>query len=195
MRSLLATLAVIVVALVLYVGSAAVALQGLAEAARAADGAAVLARTDVAAVKRSLAGQIVGVYIARAGEKRALSSSERFLANTVGGSLADALIDALLTPERLTQLLKTGRIESMPQMTATTEIAPVATVDHGGYFAMISRLHLISFVQFSVRVSDTADPETATAIRMHLSGLTWKLSGIDLPRKALRDIAAGLPVR
>ncbi len=63
-RWLLWTVVFSVVLIVVYVGSAVVSLTGLIEAVRAADGAAVLARTDIQLVRHSLVGQIVGAYLA-----------------------------------------------------------------------------------------------------------------------------------
>jgi hypothetical protein len=57
------TLVAIVTAIGIYVGSALVSLNGLATAARAGDGAAVLERTDMARLRRSLVDQIVSAYL------------------------------------------------------------------------------------------------------------------------------------
>jgi hypothetical protein len=57
------TLVAIVTAIGIYVGSALVSLNGLATAARAGDGAAVLERTDMACLRRSLVDQIVSAYL------------------------------------------------------------------------------------------------------------------------------------
>jgi hypothetical protein len=63
MRWFFGTLLAILVGLGIYLGSALVSLSGLGEAARAGDGAGVLARTDMERLRRSLVDQIVSAYL------------------------------------------------------------------------------------------------------------------------------------
>ena len=102
-----------VILIAVYVGSAVVALTGLIDAVRAADGAAVLARTDVQSVRRSLVGQIVGAYLDLLGEKRVVRPIERLLANAYGTNVADALADKLISQENLTRLSKMARCKTL----------------------------------------------------------------------------------
>ena len=71
-----------------YAGSAAVSLQGLVRAAQSGDAAAVMSRTDLPRLKRSLVDQIVAAYLNRIGQKRAVKPLERLAANTYGVSIA-----------------------------------------------------------------------------------------------------------
>ncbi len=95
----------------IYVGSALVSLSGLAEAARAGDGAGVIARTDVERLRRSLVDQIVLAYLKQLGKDRPVKPLERVLATTYGATVADAIIAKMLTEENLTRILKDGGIE------------------------------------------------------------------------------------
>ena len=70
-----------------YAGSAAVSLQGLVRAAQSGDAAAVMSRTDLPRLKRSLVDQIVAAYLNRIGQKRAVKPLERLAANTYGAQL------------------------------------------------------------------------------------------------------------
>src|SRR4051794_26498345 len=79
-----------------YLGSALVFVQGLAEAVRAGDAAAVVARTDLARVRHSLVDQIVAGYLKQLGRDRPVKPLERMLANSYGATIADALIAKLL---------------------------------------------------------------------------------------------------
>ena len=59
MRWLVGTVFVLFVSLVIYVGSAVWSVKGLVEAAQSGNGPAIIARTDLPRLKRSLVDQIV----------------------------------------------------------------------------------------------------------------------------------------
>src|SRR4051794_34373264 len=88
MRWFFASLLALLVAVGIYVGSALVSLSGLVEAARAGDGAGVLARTDMARLRHSLVDQIVAAYLRQLGRDRPIKPLERVLANTYGTTIA-----------------------------------------------------------------------------------------------------------
>ena len=100
MRWLLRFLLAVAVVVALYVGSAVVSLNGLVDAARAGNGAEILARTDMARLKRSLVDQIVSAYLVRTSQGRTVKPLERILANTYGASIADVMISKMLTAEK-----------------------------------------------------------------------------------------------
>jgi hypothetical protein len=112
MRWFVGIVVALLVGTAIYVGSAVVSLRGLIEAARAGDGAGVLARTDTARVRRSLVDQIVSAYLTRLGRDRPVKTLERLAANTYGASIADAMIAQMLTEENLANILNTGAIRS-----------------------------------------------------------------------------------
>ena len=57
-------------------------------------------------------------------------------------------------------------------------------------FPLIGRFSLVKPVEISVQIGDD---EAAAGISLHFEGNGWKLSGINLPQKALRELALGLP--
>jgi GTP:adenosylcobinamide-phosphate guanylyltransferase len=69
MRWLVGTIFVLLVSLVIYVGSAVWSVKGLVEAAQSGNGPAIIARTDLPRLKRSLVDQIVRAYLERQGAK------------------------------------------------------------------------------------------------------------------------------
>jgi hypothetical protein len=87
MRWFLASIVAAVVAVGIYIGSAVVSLNGLVGAAKAGNGAEILARTDLYRLKRSLVDQIVNAYLVRTGQNRPIKPIERLLANTYGHRL------------------------------------------------------------------------------------------------------------
>src|ERR1700712_4122241 len=133
MRWFFATLLALLIGVVIYVGSALVSLRGLAEAARAGDGAAVLARTDMPRLRHSLVDQIVGGYLRQLGRDRPVKPLERMLANTYGATVADAMIAKMLTGENLTRILNRGAIDpgggSIADMQRLSEISTSGTLE------------------------------------------------------------------
>jgi hypothetical protein len=128
MRGFFATLLALLVGLGVYVGSALVSLGGLVEAARAGDGAGVLARTDMNRLRRSLVNQIVPAYLKQLGRDRPVKPLERMVANTYGASIADATIKKMLTEESLTDILKNGAITSGgPQIANMQRLSEIDT--------------------------------------------------------------------
>src|SRR4051794_18343125 len=105
MRGITAISIAMLLALAAYAGSAAVSLQGLVQAAQSRDAAAVMSRTDLPRLQRSLVDQIVAAYLKRLGQKRPVKPLERLAANTYGASVVGTIVGKLLTPGHLTELL------------------------------------------------------------------------------------------
>jgi len=186
MRWFVASLCALVVALAIYIASALVSLSGLVEAARAGDGAGVLARTDTIRLRHSLVEQIVSGYLKQLGRDRPIKPLERGLANTYGSTVADALIAKLLTEENLTRILNKGAIG--PDGSAIANMQRLSELDTSK-LAMLRRVSPLKLVELQVRLGDTDD---SGAVRMHFEGDGWKLSGIELPAAAVQTLAQSL---
>src|SRR3954470_21351192 len=114
MRWFIGIVVATVVLVLLYLGSAAWSLAALIAAAREGNGAAVMERVDIPSLTRSLTSQIVAAYLERVGATRRISPMEKMLVNTYGATVADAMVAKMLTAEKLTQLLKTGKLDATP---------------------------------------------------------------------------------
>ena len=190
MRWFFGTLLALVVGVGIYIGSAVVSLSNLVEAAKAGDGASVLARTDMPRLRRSLVDQIVSAYLKQIGRDRPIKPLERMAANTYGASIADAMIAKLLTEENLTRLLKTGTIASGEEGTPNApNMQRLSEIDTSRLLHLLGRLTPTKPVEFLVRLGET---ESAGAISMHFEGNGWKLSGLELPTTALQVLAQSL---
>ena len=187
MRWFFGTLLAVMAGIGIYVGSAVVSLNGLVEAASAADASAVLERTDMARVRHSLVDQIVSVYLKQLGRDRPLKPLERMAANTVGASIADAMIAKMLTQENLTRILNNGALAAGE--TGVPNMHRLSEIDTTRIFQVLSRLSPVKPVEFAVRLGET---ETAGGISMHFEGSGWKLSGIQLPPAAALVMAQSL---
>ncbi len=183
MRWLVGTVLVLLVSFVIYVGSAVWSVKGLVEAAQSGNGAAIIARTDLPRLKRSLVDQIVRAYL----ERRPLNPMQRMLANTLGASIADALVGKMLTEENLTKILHDGVItEGLPD----AQTPALAGLDVSNTFGIIRRLSPVKIVEFEISLGNDA---SSGAFSMHFEGNGWKLSGVNLPAKAVRALAETLP--
>jgi Protein of unknown function (DUF2939) len=195
MRWFIGVVVAFVVLISLYLGSAVFSISQLVEAARAGDGAAVIARTDVKALNHSLTDQIVSAYLQRIGATRRISPAERMLVNTYGAIIAEAMVSKMLTADRLTRILKSGDFEGADKIPSFSGLAALADLRTGDILGLIGRFNIVKPVLLSIRLSESTDPDRYAAISMHYEGLGWKLAGIDLPRAVVRDLAASLPVR
>lgn len=195
MRWFLGIVIAVAATIAVYYGSALYSLSHLTAAVRDGDGAAIVARTNLPRLSHSLSEQIVKAYLERVSATRQVGAMERALIGGYGASVADALVSKLLTPENLTELLKAGRIAGTNSTPALNGLPSLTDLRSINWLTQLGRAHYINPAKLSIRVSKTADPEYATAIVLHRSSLSWKLAGIDLPRKVLRDLAARLPAR
>ncbi len=195
MRWFFGGLAALIILVIVYVGSAVVSLGGLADAVRSGDGAGVIARTDVKSLTQSLADQIVAAYLERIGQTREIRPSERMLVRAAGLGIADAMIAKMLTPDHLTQLLKTGKLEGVQDLPPIAGLPQLGTIDTKNVLATLGRFRFVEPVEFAVRISDTTDAESYSEIRLHFAGSGWQLAGLVLPGNVVRELAAPLPVK
>ena len=128
MRWTLAISVALLLTLGAYAGSAAVSLHRLVQAVQSKDAAAVMSRTNLPRLKRSLVDQIVAAYLNRIEQKRAVKPLERLAANIYGASIADVIVGKLLTQERLTELLNSGKVSwdasYLGEMGQLSQVAP-----------------------------------------------------------------------
>jgi hypothetical protein len=195
MRWFLGTVAALIVALAIYLGLAASSLATLASAARAGDIAKVLDKTDVKAVTRSLANQIVNAYLDRIGATRKVGATEKMLINTYGATIADAMATKMLTAENLTHILKSGKVDASQGLPSFAGLPALGDLNTGNWLALLGRVNFIQPVLLGIRISEKSDPESYAAINLHFEGAEWKLSGIELPKPIARTLAASLPVK
>lgn len=195
MRWFLGIVIAVIVTAAVYYGSALYSLSDLATATRDGNGAAIVARTDLPRLSNSLSEQIVKAYLERVGATRRIGAAERMLVSGYGATVADVLVAKVLTPENLTELLKAGRLAEAKTAPALTGLPSLTDLQKINLLTQFGRVHYINPVKLSIRVSKSKDPEEATAIVLHRSSMAWRLAGIDLPRKVLREIVASLPAR
>jgi hypothetical protein len=186
MRWFLGGLAAFAIAAVIYVGSAILSLNGLAGAARAGDGAAILSRTDLPRLRHSLVDQIVFAYLKRVGRDHQVKPMERLVASTYGATIADAMVGKMLTADNLTQILRDGRVAVGE---SDVNLQRLSDLNASGVLQKIGRLSFVKPVELQVRLGDGDD---AGGISLHFEGLGWKLSGVQLPAAAIEALVQHL---
>lgn len=195
MRWFLASVAALCVLAVIYFGSCLFALSGLVKDVQAGDGAAVIGRTDVPRLNRSLTEQVIQAYLQRIGATRRVSTMERLVANTYGATIADAMIAKILTADRLTGLLMSGQLGGGDQVPLIQGFPALGNLSAGSALNLLGRIGFVQPVTLSFQITDTVDKDAKAALVMHFQGSGWKLAGIDLPPGIVRQLAAALPDR
>ncbi len=186
MRKIIATTGILVL---LWIGWSAWPFAGLYDLARAAqsgDIERIEQRVDFASLGRSLSGQIVQTYTRLAG----VPANRGTLIAGLASAVADPIIARLLTRVALAELVQNGWPKSAlgdppadlprPNWNALGDVWPLyANSEYG-------------IGEFRIRLPVSAPRERKFRIRLALRGLTWKLSGIDLPQDLLERLAREL---
>ncbi|RTE92828.1 DUF2939 domain-containing protein [Bradyrhizobium sp. LVM 105] len=192
MKWLVGIVAVLLLCLAVYAGSAFVSALDLVSAVRSSDAAQVMARTDLPRVRHSLVDQVVSAYLDRLGQKRPMRPLERMAISAIGTTIANDLAIKLMTPENLSALLKSGTVRNGAENINFGTMSSLAELDVSNIFVFAGRITLVKPVEFALRLGDSQD---AGRVSMHLDGTTWKLSGIGLPPKVLANMVDRLPTR
>jgi len=180
MKWLVGIVAVLLLCLVVYAGSAFVAALDLVSAFRSGEAAQVMARTDLPRVRHSLVDQVVSAYLDRLGQKRPVRPFDRMAINAFGATIADNLAIKLMSPENLSVLLKSGTARNAAENITFGMMSSLAELDISNIFVFAGRITLVKPVKFALRLGDSQE---AGSVSMHLDGMKWKLSGIGLPSK------------
>lgn len=177
---------------VIYLSSALVSLARLAEAARAADGAAVIARTDIPRVRHSIVSQLITAYLDKVGKKRPVGAFERIAVGTFGASIADDLATKLITADNLSAILQYGAVADNSARLEFTGMPALADLDHSNVIDVLQRVRFIKPVELEIRLGPD---RSAGSISLHFEGTGWKLSAINLPAPIVTKLLDRLPTR
>jgi Protein of unknown function (DUF2939) len=188
MRILVRGAVALVILIVAYWAWALAGAAQLASAAERGDAEAVIERVDLQALIRSLSGQIARVFADEHPElqKPPLVRQGVFL----NASAAEMLLRALLTPDNIAALLSQGRVGvlgaggkdagtvwGMPSLGEAFNARPLEVLMHSYFDGPRS---------FVVGL-DSSDGRYR--IHMNLSGLTWRMSGVDVPEPITARLA------
>lgn len=189
MRNVLRSALALVILVVAYWSWALIGAAELASAAMHGDVAALMQRIDQPALRSSLAGQITHAYLAQNPQFRKMAWFEQNFLGGVSAGAANELLSGMLTPEAIAALLAEGRIRlptgasgpgsgwRMPPLGDAFRAHPLQVLMNSRFDGPLS---------FVVGL-DSADGRYG--VHLHLSGTTWRLSGLDVPEKVSGELA------
>jgi hypothetical protein len=170
-----------------YWGWALAGAAQLASAASRGDAQAVMERVDLQALIRSLASQISRAFLDQNPQLQKLPPVRQGV--FLNGSAAEMLLRALLTPDNIAALLSQGRVGlgaggkdagtvwGMPSLGEAFHARPLQVLMHSYFNGPRS---------FVVGLDS---PDGLYRVHLTLSGLTWLLSGVDVPEPITARLA------
>ena len=188
MRMLIRAAVALVILVALYWGWALAGAAQLASAAQRSDTDAVIERVDLQALIRSLSGQIARAFLDQNPQLQKAPPPRPGV--FLNASAAEMLLRALLTPDNIAALLSQGRVSvvgaggkdsgtvwGMPSLGEAFNARPLQVIMHSYFDGPRS---------FVVGL-DSSDGRYR--IHMNLSGLTWRMSGVDIPEPITARLA------
>jgi Protein of unknown function (DUF2939) len=180
MRILVRGAVALVILLAAYWGWALAGTAQLASAAQRGDAEAVMERVDLQALIRSLASQIARAFLD--GNPQLKNQALVRQGVVLNGAAAEMLLRALLTPENIATILSQGRVAAldakgrdggtvwgMPSLGEAFNARPLQ---------VLLNSHFDGPRSFVVGLNS---PDGSYRVHMILSGMTWLLSGVDIP--------------
>ena len=171
-----------------YWGWALVGAAELASAASRGDAEAVMERVDLQALIRSLSSQISRAYLDQNPQLQKLPSVRKGV--VLNGAAAEMLLRAFLTPENIAALLNqervgvlnaggkdAGTVRGMPSLGEAFHARPLQVLMNSYFNGPLS---------FVVGLNS---PDGLYRVHMKLSGMTWLLSGVDIPEPITARLA------
>ena len=203
-----------------YLASPFVALHSVGRAVDDGDQALMRQRVNFRAVRVSLLKQIVGAYVDEVGG-RGLSATDRQLVVQAGIQVAEPLVDSLLSPAVIIDLLDDGWPqtiapplteapgETRPEAETSGPVNPTEERNEALPAMRIGRLLRVRSIQSAWRIYALSElhgfrhvlislpPDKPVAerfrLKLRLTGWTWKLTGIELPQGVLKRLLRRVP--
>jgi hypothetical protein len=187
MRLLLRAAVALLILIAAYWGWALAGAAQLASAAQRGDVDAVMERVDLQALIRSLSGQISRAFL---DENPQLQKSPLRPGVFLNGSAAEMLLRALLTPETIAALLNQGRMSVVgaggKDAGTVLDMPSLAEAFHARPLQVLMNSYFSGPRSFVVGLDS---PDGLYRAHMTLSGLTWRLSGVDVPAPVIARLA------
>ena len=177
MRRTLFSLALFVALLIAYWASPFISLHRLAASIEARDVAAMSEQVDFVRIRRALIEQIVTAYLRLTGRERL----GVLMASALGASVVDPLVDQILNPASILELLRGGSIATdLGGVSFDEGEPPIAALNsiwrawlHADYW----------WDRVSIELPFDAARSEQFRFQMNLINWRWKLTRIELPEK------------
>ena len=177
MRKTILVTAILGLAWVAYMAWPVYALLQLARAIEAKDVAAVMAQVDLPSVRQSVIGQITETVMKLTGQK--VSPIMRGIIGGVADSIADPIIAKLVTPEAMTELLRTGwPVDALPDRPSGT--VGISSKQVGTAWQVFSEARY-GIRRFEIFVPPSSPYERRFGLELRLKQWRWQLVGVTLP--------------
>lgn len=187
MRNWFWAFVVLSLALISYSTWALVGAAELASTAQSAAPSALVQRIDLPSLRRSLAHQIVAAYLRQDEKLSKMSGMARGFAGSLGTTVADSMLQDLLTPESLATMLKDGRFGGEKAHLGTAVQVPrVSSIGTTQVLATVLNSYFDGPTSFVVPISGGAE---TYGVHLRLEGTTWMLSGLDMPASLVDRLA------
>ena len=180
MRTFIRGAVALVILVAAYWGWALAGAAQLASAAQRGDAEAVMERVDLQALIRSLSGQVARAFAKQNPQLQHLPLVRQGV--FLNGAAAEMLLRALLTPENIAALLNQGRVGVLDaggkDAGAVWGMPSLGEAIHARPLQVLTNSYFDGPRSFVVGL-DSSDGRYR--IHMNLSGLTWRMSGVDVP--------------
>jgi hypothetical protein len=189
MRWTLRIAAILTVLLLAYAIWPVVGFFRIASAIEARDAAALAKLVDFRALRKNLTKQVVTAYIELTGKEQKLGLLGKTFAVGVGTSYAEPIIARLLNEQTLIDLLTKG--EGGDGIKVPAEFAPFSpsAMKSGWQTWWASEYGLGDYY---VYLPPDKPLDKQFKVKLSLTGLQWKLTGIDLPEPMKIELAQEL---
>jgi Protein of unknown function (DUF2939) len=189
MRMLLRGVVALVILVAAYWGWALAGAAQLASAAQRGDAEAVMERVDLQALIRSLSSQIARAFAKQNPQLQHLPLVRQGV--FLNGAAAEMLLRALLTQENIAALLNQGRVGVLDaagkDAGAVWGMPSLGEALHARPLQVLTNSYFDGPRSFVVGL-DSSDGRYR--IHMNLSGLTWRMSGVDVPEPITARLAS-----
>ncbi len=190
MRWFIRFFVVLTLAWLVFAASPYYALYDFARAVEAGDLATIRSRVNFPAVRISLSKQLVTAYLVATGRESELKASSKGLVAAAGGTLVDPLLAQYVTPEALAGFLAGGRGAAGAAGSGAGIALPGTASADGGLAPKSLRAAWGLFLGSESRgfrvivfpVPPEKSPEDQFRLQFRLSGLTWRVVGVEMPQ-------------
>ena len=170
----------LVILVAAYWGWALAGAAQLASAAQRGDAEAVMERVDLQALIRSLSGQVARAFAKQNPQLQHLPLVRQGV--FLNGAAAEMLLRALLTPENIAALLNLGRVDVLDaggkDAGAVWGMPSLGEALHARLLQVLTNSYFDGPRSFVVGLDS---PDGQYRVHLTLSGMTWLLSGVDIP--------------
>ncbi|WP_114945511.1 DUF2939 domain-containing protein [Microvirga calopogonii] len=164
-----------------------VALYDLSKAVEARDVARITERVNFNALRASLARQILGEYL----KTQDLGGLDRQAAAQAGTATLNPVLEELITPQALIDLLDDGQLQQSAGAAVAGGIFFPLTFDAAS-FEKAWRTFILSesqgFRSITVPLPADEPKDRQFRITLRLSSTTWRLTGIELPEPLRKEL-------